>query len=474
VPAADILSRRPAGEGGGSGAADGGGGGGGGGTVASDQPMRLQGSNTIGSRLIVDLVHEYAIDSGFAADFVEVQGETQEDKTFTAKNDEGKTFTIEVGAHGSGTAFTALAEGKADIGMSSRPVKKEEVDKIEALGLGKLTDHGLEHVIALDGLAVIVHPDNPVKSLSLKQIADIFAGRITDWSQVGPFPGAIHVYRRDGKSGTYDTFKTLVMGGEDVTATAKEFESSPDLSATVSGDALGIGFIGMAYVLSAKPLAISQSCGLTTAPSEYSVKTEEYPLSRRLFLYTTTRQAHPNAGGFVDFALSDKAWDVVKNAGFVDLSLEASGQGYADEAIRRALLLADTRETRLTDLQRFAELVTHQDGARLSVTFRFDPSSFNLDTRAVPDLDRLADYLKAAKANKPEMKLVLLGFADSRGSGNANRRLSRQRAETVAAALGQRGVTPDLVDGLGELAPVACDDTDAGLSKNRRVEIWTF
>jgi outer membrane protein OmpA-like peptidoglycan-associated protein len=90
------------------------------------------------------------------------------------------------------------------------------------------------------------------------------------------------------------------------------------------------------------------------------------------------------------------------------------------------------------------------------------------------DLDRLADYWKAAKEKKPDMKLVVLGFADSKGSSSVNRRLSRQRADAVAKGLAQRSVTPDVIDGLGELAPVACDDTDAGLSKNRRVEVWTF
>lgn len=472
VPAADIVSRQPAGEGGGS---DGGGGGAGGGAaVASDQPLRLQGSNTIGSRLIVDLLREYTIARGFSADFVEVQGETQEDKTFTAADATGKTFTIAVGSHGSGTAFKALAENKADIGMSSRRINDKEIKQLEDLGLGTLTSPGLEHVLALDGLAVIVHPDNPVNSLSLKQIADIFAGRIKDWSEIGPFPGAINVYRRDGKSGTYDTFKTLVMSGEDVIATAKEFESSPDLSASVSGDPLGIGFIGLAYVLSAKPLAISQSCGLTSLPSEYSVKTEEYPLSRRLFLYNPTQQRHPNASDFLTFALSNDAQSIVKDAGFIDLSPEASGDGYADEAIRRAVLLADIGETPLVELKRFADLIASQNGARLSITYRFESGSANLDNRALRDLDRLADYWKAEKEKRPDAKLVVLGFADSVGRWRVNKRLSEERAGAVAQGLAQRSITPDLVEGLGELAPVACDDTDAGKSKNRRVEIWVF
>lgn len=461
VPAADIVSRQQVEQPGNA-------------QLVSDQPFRVQGSNTIGSRLIVDLLREYTVARDFAADFLETQGATQEDKTFTATNAEGKTFTMAVGSHGSGTAFKELAAGNADIGMSSRRINDKEVAELAGLGLGTLTSPGQEHVLALDGLAVIVHPDNPLGSLSLKQIADIFAGRITDWSQVGPFPGPIHIYRRDGKSGTYDTFKTLVMDGEDVVETAKEFESSPDLSASVSGDPLGIGFIGLAYVLSAKPLAISQACGLTSLPSEYSVKTEEYPLSRRLFLYNPSQQRHPNAADFLTFALSNEAQSIVKDAGFIDLSPEASGQGYADEAIRRAVLLADTGDTRLADLKRFAELVTNGDGARLSITFRFESGASNLDNRALRDLDRLADYWKELKATKPDAQLVVLGFADSRGPFRTNERLSKQRADAVAAGLAERSIKPDVINGLGELAPVACDDSDSGLSKNRRVEIWTF
>jgi phosphate transport system substrate-binding protein len=128
----------------------------------------------------------------------------------------------------------------------------------------------------------------------------------------------------------------------------------------------------------------------------------------------------------------------------------------------------------LADLKRFAELVTTQDGARVSITFRFESGASDLDNRALRDLDRLSDYWKAAKAKKPDMKLVVLGFADSIGSSSVNRRLSQQRADAVAKGLAQRSLTPDVIDGLGELAPVACDDTDSGRSKNRRVEVWTF
>lgn len=442
--------------------------------LASDRPLRLQGSNTIGSRLIVDLLRGYTAARGFAADFVEIGGPTPEDKVFKATNAGGQAFNISVGSHGSGTAFKELAASNADIGMSSRRINDKEVADLRALGVGTLTDPGLEHVLALDGLAVIVHPDNPLKSLSLKQIADIFGGTITDWGQVGPFSGPIHIFRRDAKSGTYDSFKSMVMSGKDVVETSKEFESSDELSGGVASDPLGIGFIGFAYIGNAKPLDISQSCGLTSGPSEYSIKAEEYPLSRRLYLYNPTQQRHLNAVDFVDYALSNDAQPIIKDAGFINLSPEASDDAYRDEAIRRAVLLADAGDTRLADLQHFAGLVSTGNGSRLSITFRFNSGSSNLDNRALRDLDRLADYWKALKARKPASRLVVLGFTDSIGRFDKNALLSKSRAEAVARGLTERAVQPDLLDGLGELAPVACDDSDAGLAKNRRVEIWVF
>ena len=167
----------------------------------------------------------------------------------------------------------------------SRPIKPEEVKS--------LTDGGVKiktHVFALDGVAVFVSPQNPVKALSLDQIAKMFAGVIKDWSEVGGSPGKIKLYARDAKSGTFDTFDNLVLsranlkisrGGQAVRIEPRSFRRNRP--ATPMGSALS----GFAYIRNAKALAISSECGIVSPPEVFSVKTEEYPLSRRLYLHST-------------------------------------------------------------------------------------------------------------------------------------------------------------------------------------------
>jgi len=120
----------------------------------------------------------------------------------------GAVKTIMIAAHGSSTAFDGLATGGADIGMSSRPAKPEEVDRLKALG--DLLGPASEHVVGLDGLAVIVHKSNPISTIGKDQLTAIFAGQVTDWSQLGAAArgktGPIALLARDNKSGTFDTF----------------------------------------------------------------------------------------------------------------------------------------------------------------------------------------------------------------------------------------------------------------------------
>src|SRR5262249_10855740 len=147
---------------------------------------------------------------------------------------------IRIAAHGSATAFSPLKAGDAEIGMASRPIGPQELQ-----GLGQLSDPGFEHVVALAGVAIIVHPGNPGRELNRKQVADVFSGALNNWSALGGRQAPIVVYARDDKSGTYDSFKAMVLDGNHLTLTpsAKRFESSSDLSEKVAQDPNGIGFI---------------------------------------------------------------------------------------------------------------------------------------------------------------------------------------------------------------------------------------
>ena len=184
-------------------------------------------------------------------------GASEEEKTVegTLPGDSAPS-EIQVQAHGSATAFTGLADGSCDIGMASRKIKPDEIAKLSAMG--DMTSPASEHILGLDGIAVIVNQANPLTSLTKDQLSKIFSGATTDWSAAGGGSGAIHLYARDDKSGTFDTFKSLVLGSANLASSARRFEDSSALSDAVANDANGIGFIGLPYVRSAKAIAVAE------------------------------------------------------------------------------------------------------------------------------------------------------------------------------------------------------------------------
>lgn len=422
----------------------------------------IHGSNTIGAELMPALLEQHAIDTGLATE--RQAGEKPQESTYLFKDSlSNEVFSVELHAHGSTTSFEGIEEGKVTIGMSSRRIKNKEVTKFKALGYGDLTNYGSEHVLALDGLAIIIHPNNAISSLSLEEIAKIFAGEITDWSKVGGAAGKINIYARDDKSGTYDTFKSLVLKPNKlkISGNAKRYESSTDLSDEVSEDKNGIGFIGFAYVRNSKLLALKSSCGMQFEASDFTVKTEEYPLARRLYLYTSGEPENPNAAAVLKTAMSDKVQPVINKVGFINQSITQK-QGDNGKRLSAAI------QASIEDQAAFKKLAAYMDEAvRASVTFRFNPNSYSLDNKAKEDIGRLARYLKSQNNNE----IMLFGFADSQGPYQRNLTLSKNRAQVVADELANRGITVSLAEGFSELAPVACNK-GKGLDKNRRVEVW--
>jgi len=430
----------------------------------------IHGSNTIGAELMPRLIEAYARWHGVR---ISVANGAPDETRFKLIGTDGRTAAdIDLKAHGSGTATPGLVSGEALIGMASRPLNAAELAQLEDHGVPDMRRPGSEHVVALDGIIVIVSPANPVSQLSLQQVQGIFAGAISDWSQVGGAPGRINVYARDSRSGTFDTFKTLVLdpGKRDIAPDARRFESSPELSDLVAKDPRGIGFIGFAYGRSAKALALTNDCGMVFFPDVFGVKTEEYPLSRRLFLYTPSLGSFAPqsvAAGFIEYALSLKAQPVIRDAGFIDQALDQSNV--------QSTRVASSRPPAAPDPAPAALMRDIAGTSRVSTTLRFRANSTILDNKALNDVDVLAQFLRFLRESKSRRRLVLAGFSDTEGSAAKNVALSLERAGVVRQALVRKDPhNADVIDirGYGPTLPVACNDTEAGRDKNRRVEVW--
>lgn len=408
--------------------------------------LRIHGSNTLGAHLIPALAELYLGKLGNSA-IKRTPGE--KDSEINIHGRKNKTFQlIEIHAHGSGTAFTSLAASKADLGASSRPIKDKELELLK--DLGDLTGLACEHVIALDGVAVIVHPSNPIMSLSKEQIELAFSGKVKDWSDFGGTKGPIQIHARDDKSGTYDTFTHLVMGKSKIDPQAKRYESNDVLSDQVATDPTAIGFTSLPAVRSSKALAVSDG-GHAIFPTRFTIATEDYPLSRRLFLYSSTRPTQAT-NEFLQLVFSDVGQSIIAQIGFVDLRPELQTN------------IHNTSQHPNRYLQ-FTE-----NAKRLSLNFRFRANSDNLDNKAQKDLARLVTFLSSVENNTK--KIMLLGFSDDTGSVTKDQQRSNNDASVVATALQMRGIYPSIVEGFGSALPLANNIDPAGRIKNRRVEIW--
>ncbi|SDS29445.1 substrate-binding domain-containing protein [Pseudomonas oryzae] len=414
--------------------------------------LHIQGSNTIGAKLGPALVSGLLEKEGFSN--VRVQESGINEQRVIGQDAQGRLVNIEVAAHGSGTGFTALGQNAAELAASSRPIKDSEAASLATLG--DLKSPESEQVIAIDGLAVILHPSNPVQSLSVEQLARVFAGEVKTWEELGGRGGAIRLYARDDNSGTFDTFKELVLSshGKTLATGAQRFESSNQLSDSVSQDPQGIGFIGLPYIRKAKPLAISAGDSQPMLPSTELVATEDYPLSRRLFFYMKPAESNPWAQALVRFVHSPSGQEIVARSGFISQTVKAM-QVAANGDMPPA----------------YHELASHAQ--RLAVNFRFAEGSAELDSKALRDVRRVVSYLK--DNNKMMSQVVLVGFGDPRNNDrDRTELLSKLRAMAVQRELVKSGVLLRSITGLGDAMPVASNDSEAGRKKNRRVEVWVY
>ncbi|NVZ53921.1 substrate-binding domain-containing protein [Pseudomonas sp. B6002] len=414
--------------------------------------LRVQGSNTIGAALGPALVKGLMEHQGLQGVHSEPADGANEQRV-VGKTRAGKTVTIEVAAHGSSTGFSALKKATADLAASSRPIKDAELVDLEALG--DLKSPEAEQVIAIDGLAIILNPQNPLNTLNTEQLAQIFNGEISTWEALGGVGGAIHLYARDDQSGTYDTFKDLVLRlrGKPLAPSAKRFESSEQLSDAVSQDPQGIGFIGLPYVRQAKAVAIVDGDSQPMLPLNSLIATEDYPLSRRLFFYLPPSSHNPWAKALVNFAQSSKGQAIVAANGFIAQQVQAMG--------------VEPRASMPAEYQAIA-----REAQRLSVNFRFEEGSASLDNKARQDLQRVVAYLKTH--GKLDKQVTLVGFGDAKNDPQRAALLSKLRGMAVRRELVKNGVVLRDIQGFGAQMPVAANTADEGRIKNRRVEVWVY
>jgi phosphate transport system substrate-binding protein len=258
--------------------------------------------------------------TGASAKAVSIKGSDTMVNLGTALAEEYSLTTkapVTVAGGGSGVGINALTTGDTDICEASREIKAEEMEQANKNGVTPV-----EHVIAFDGIAIIVNKKNPLKEITLKQIADLFTGKTANWKDAGGANGSVVLLSREATSGTHVFLKEHVMQRFDKKAeyakAARFLPSNQAIHDEVEQNVNAIGYIGLGYVddkIKVLPVALEDGKPFVT-PSVDTIKDKSYPVSRPLYWYTNGEPTG-NVASLLEFALGDAGQKIVADQGFV-------------------------------------------------------------------------------------------------------------------------------------------------------------
>jgi len=240
---------------------------------------------------------------------------------------------IAVTGGGSGTGLAALINGEVDLANASRAMKDKEIEQAKANNVNPV-----EFVVAMDGLSVIVHKDNPVEKLTVAQIGAIYRGEITNWQEVGGNDQKISLYGRQNNSGTFVFFREHVLKG-DYSADMKRMNGNAQIVEGVKADPAGIGYVGLGYVVDENGNPVEGLTVLKVAKDKNSpyvsplnredVLTGAYPVARPLYQYTNGK---PQGAlrDFIKYELGEKGQNIAIDEGFFPVPKDLQQQNQAN------------------------------------------------------------------------------------------------------------------------------------------------
>ena len=211
---------------------------------------------------------------------------------------------ITVAGGGSGVGVKQVGEGLAGIGNTGRPLKPSEIEQ-----------YGLKTwPFAIDGVALAVHPDNPVKALTTEQVRKIYAGEITDWKDLGGNPGTINLYGREDGSGTRETFTDKLFGKGELSPAVNVVNSNGSMKTAIAQDKRAIGYVGIGHL-------DSSIAGVSIdghVPSQENAASGEYPVVRNLFMNTKGEPTGLTAA-FIDYIYSEPGAKIIEKSGYIPI-----------------------------------------------------------------------------------------------------------------------------------------------------------
>ncbi|MEX0284921.1 MAG: phosphate ABC transporter substrate-binding/OmpA family protein [Paracoccaceae bacterium] len=371
--------------------------------------------------------------------------------------------------------FADLLANETDVVMALREIRPQERQLAKEAGMGDMTDTNRSLVLALDAMVPVVAPGNPVRTISTLDLARVFAGEVTNWTDLGGPDAPIALHLPDPGFGLAQAVedRLIKVAGREFTPDIARHTLSSDLARAVVTDPFAIGIASYAESGAARALTLTGACGFTLAATRRTIKTEDYPLNSPMFLYLPARRLPKIARAFLAYTRGPSAQIVIRRSGFVDQVPEEVPLGLQGDRLSNAIQAAG-EEVDLDTLRAMIDVLRPMQ--RLSLSFRFETGSSRLDAQSRSNVAQFTRELESGVFDGRRM--VFVGFSDGEGAAAGNLRISEARAKAVRDAVLDNAEAADLTEedieiaAFGEAMPMACDDTDWGRQVNRRVEVW--
>lgn len=412
--------------------------------------LRIHGSNTLGANLMPALVQSWLHAIGYT-ELRQVARGPSRTEIRAVRN--GLPLVVEIDRRGSGNGMGALIDGRAELAMMARSPNAQERE--DGWQLGDLGSPDQEFVVALDGIAVIVHAANPVRELSTAQLRAVLSGQVRDWQQLGGPARPIHLHLPAAHAGSREFLRERVMGSTKLAALARVHTRTTWLASAVAIDRDAIGIVSLRTPLPANvhALAIADG-GEAIAPMRLQVMSEDYPLMRRLTLYGGQTMGALGRS-FALYTMTARGQQAVSHAGHLAVTLRPAMQG----------------PQRLMP-KPYAEVVARAQRLPLSMRFNYSSSFSIFDSRSERDFERLAAFMRLPQNRNRSAVVVAFTAPDTSGSALMSTIASNDRADLVAQQLQQLGIPVQRARGMGALRPLVAPERPGARYRNERVEVW--
>ncbi len=418
-----------------------------------------------GTRLMADVLIPALIQAYAGRNQLQVAREVQEAtrSTFILSEDDAPVARMVIKGSTTAEAYADLIANEADIAMALRPPNEREVEIARSAGL--VLPPKRSTVIAHDALAVITAVSQPVRSVPFSALADVYRGKISEWSALGGADAVITLRTLPSDTEVPRRFGALFEAepGQTGQVRQKVVPTLERLSDDVAADPLALGFTTLSEVGNAEPVELRTGCGFRYSPTLTGARSGSYPFLLPLILVTPARHVPEAIQDFLTFAQSPEADLVARRAGLIDLTPTARGFDRQGHALGLAVSSAG-KAFSLGDLQKM--VVRLKERRRLSTTFRIDAAG-RPDASTAAHIARVATALD--RGDFDGMSLLFATFGTEEGS---------QQGQTVMDLIRSATARNDLTnveikaEGFVADLPVACDDTEWGVALNDRVELW--